>query len=226
MNTIYPLGTEQDPSGMRVRELMGKPDVHIIDCRINPWSWRFVWQKPTLTRMYGQRYHPAGKFLGNAKHPSNQMLPGRCEVELADPKTGIHGLCRLLEDGYDLILIDQYLELQDSHVEEILRRLEKQRTDVQILLPEITSQPPEHFDIFPLGTKVTARIAGKAVPAIVLSSRWSQEGNYDQCHLRVAAWSELERRWQVADYNKPVQSYRLKRRYDHIRELDGPLERE
>jgi len=226
MNSIYPIGVEADPSGMKIRELMGKSnDVHIIDCRLNPWSWRVIWQRSTLTRLYGKRYHPAGKFLGNVAQPANQQSPGPRAIEIAAPRVGIKGLCDLLDDGLDLILIDHYLNLEDSHVSVILRLLQEHRTDVRVLMPELPPPPAHYTYRFPPGTKVTARIHGNtSVPAVVLECRWSDAGDYDWARLRIAAWSELEQRWHIADYDRAIQSYKLKRRYNHIMVLDGPPE--
>jgi len=223
MNSIYPMGVEADPSGMKTRELMEKTDRHIVDCRLNPWSWRVVWQKSTLVRLYGKRYHPAGKFLGNVAHPANERSPGPRATRIAAPRIGIKGISDLLDDGLDLILVDHYLNYEDSHVSIILCLLEAQRPDIRILVPELSPPPATYTYRFPPGTKVMARIhGGTSVPGIVLECRWSGEGNYDWTRLRIAAWSELDQQWRIADYDRPVQSYRLRHRYDHIVALDGP----
>lgn len=172
MNTISLLGTEQDPSGYHTRERMQEPTCHLVDCRLNPWHWRQCWQKPTLIQIYGNRYHAAGRYLGNVKHPSNRMLKGPCEIELADPRTGIRGLIDLLQDGLDLILIDHYLEPEHSHLIEVIRLLQERHSDLRILLPEFAQK------------------------------------------------SALEQKWRIADYPRPVRSYKLRRRYDCILGLE------
>jgi hypothetical protein len=222
MNKIHPLGTEQDPSGLHLGELMQDRQMHAIDCRLNAWSWRRVWQKPYLSCHFGERYHYAGAYLGNAKHPSNQMFLGKREVELVNPEMGVKGLITYLGEGRDLVLIDCYLDYQYSHLNEVIRLLAQAMPDVEVLLPEETPvvTMPQRGYIRP-GAKVSLTRGKEHVPAIILRTDFAPSGDYLLCWLRIAQRNALnDGRWLVSEVG-PVQSHKLTKRFDFILELDG-----
>jgi len=117
------------------------PAMQLIDCRLNPWSWRIQWQKDALVKQWGERYHLAGQWLGNRKHPSNQLHPGKVEIELVDPKRGIQGLQYYLTREQDLILLCQCLEYRYCHLQAIVDLLKVTMPEVEVILPE--SKPYE-----------------------------------------------------------------------------------
>lgn len=216
---VYAIGYEQDPSGTRIAALLNEnPTMQLIDCRFNPHSWRETWCKTTLMEQWGERYHWAGAYLGNAKHPSNQMFPGLVEIELINPRVGMRGLCSYLREGCDLILLCKCLEYRYCHLHEVVRLLSAAMPEVEVVLAEQPSYEPQYQ--FPSGSKVYVDLRGKRIPAIVLESRWSSKGNYDEVKLRVAAYNELTQAWMVSNYARPVQSYKLTKRDDMIPGLD------
>jgi hypothetical protein len=79
---------------------MAHPHMLLIDTRFSPKSWRADWRKEALREKYGSRYRLAGAYLSNVNFQGGPIV-------LADPETGIHGLRRYLEEGYDLILLCQ-----------------------------------------------------------------------------------------------------------------------
>lgn len=217
---VYPLGTEQDPSGRRLRELMQVPNMHAIDCRLNPWSWRVDWQKDTLVQIYGERYHVAGVYLGNAKHPSNKMFPGKCEIELASPEVGIRGLIGYLKEACDLVLIDCYLDYSDSHLTEVVRLLQEKMPDVEIMLPKEKPIVMPRKGFVRVGAKVSLKKGTTLIPAVVVKTAFASTGDYLLCWLRVAQRNALDGdAWYVSEIG-PVQSHKLVRRPTTIPELD------
>ena len=215
---VHAIGYEQDPSGTRIAKLMDNPTMHLIDCRFNPHSWRSRWCKNALVEQYGERYHFAGRWLGNAKHPSNQMFRGHTEIELIDSTKGIAGLSYYLQREYDLILLCKCLEYRYCHLQEIVTQLQIAMPEVEVILPEA---PPEEARYkFPNGAKVFLKRGKEEIPAIVLDSAFSAEGNYDQVRLRVAQYNEMGKVWIVSDLPKPVQSYKLKKRGTTVLGLD------
>lgn len=205
----------------RVDELMKDQNVHMIDCRFTPHSWRSAWCKAALEEHYKDHYHWAGPWLGNAKHPTNQMFPCLVEIELIDPKRGIAGLLYYLRRGHDLILLCKCLEYRYCHLKEVVRLLQEALPEVEVILPLGPPAPVENPYKFANGAKVYAKLKGKEkTPAVVLESAFSPEGNYDQCRLRVAQWHELGQKWLVSDYPRPVQSYKLSKRGTIVPGLD------
>lgn len=219
---VYPLGTEQDPEGSRLRELMQAPNVHTIDCRINPWSFRECWQKDSLVEQFGSRYHTAGAFLGNRKHPSNKMLPGKCEVELVSPDVGIKGLIGYLNEGYDLVLIDCFLDYCDSHLTEVIRRLMEKMPEVEVLLPEEKPIVMPRKGFIRVGAKVSLKNGRTLVPAVIVRTGFASAGDYLLCWLRAAERNTLNGNgWLISEIG-PVPSHKLIRRPTTIPELDLP----
>ena len=73
-----------------------------------------------------------------------------------------------------------------------------------------------------IGAKVYAEInKGNKVPAVVLETAFSHEGDYLQCRLKIAQYNSLTQQWITSMYNKPVQSYKLTKRTEVIPELDN-----
>jgi hypothetical protein len=214
---VYPIGTEQDPSGTRVQELMSSSNMLLIDCRINPWSWRHEWQKDALVKRWGTRYHLAGAFLGNSKHPSNQMFPGKCEIELVNPEIGIKGLMRYLKEGHDLILLCACLEYRYCHLSEVVRRLSEKVPDVEVVFPPAPMPTKGHVSV---GAKVFLAQGKEHVPAVILKTGFASTGDYLLCWLRVAQRNALNGgAWLVSEVG-PVQSHKLTKRGTTIPELD------
>jgi len=220
LSIVYPIGTEEDPSGLMTKVLMEEePTRLLVDCRLNPWSWRPIWQKPTLVQLYGARYHAAGRFLGNLRHPSNPMYSGKGAVELASPEIGIRGLLHYLAAGHDLVLLDGYLRFEESHIGEIVSRLTSQYPALEVRFKERQegSVPGE----LPVGAPVYVRIRGENVAALVLGP--APTGVGEAYWVRLAARAPLlENQWLISDYPDPVGRGRLTRRFTHIKELDGP----
>lgn len=74
-----------------------------------------------------------------------------------------------------------------------------------------------------IGAKVEVRLRGKKqppTPAIILDTAFSHEGDYLQCKLKIAERNQLGSGYLVSIYPKPVQSYKLVKRYYIIEELD------
>lgn len=71
-----------------------------------------------------------------------------------------------------------------------------------------------------VGAKVYAKINGQNVPAVVLETAFSAEGNYLQTRLRIAVKNNFTGQWMTSNYPKPVQSYKLTMRFEMIPELD------
>jgi hypothetical protein len=185
------------------------------------------WQRSALEAEYGTRYHCAGRYLGNVNYGTGGP------IELADATTGIRGLVQYLSEGHDLILLCGCAEYESCH----------RKTVVDLLveaLPEVEVVPPEEVEAEPViivtmrgkpsmprtrmtdvGSKVTVRLNGQDVPALVLESRPSANGDYYECRLRIATYNSLSKQWLISDYPRPVQSYKLRRRYTTIAELDS-----
>ena len=73
-----------------------------------------------------------------------------------------------------------------------------------------------------VGAKVYAEInKGNKVPAVILETAFSSEGNYLQCRLKIAQYNPMSQQWLVSQYNRPVQSYKLTRRTEVIPGLDS-----
>lgn len=217
---VYPIGYEQDVSGARLAELMHDYSVHLIDCRFNPYSWRNAWCKAFLMDKWGERYHWAGPWLGNAKHPTNQAFPGLIEIELIDPRRGVAGLLHYLRQGNDLILLCKCMEYRYCHLHEVVRCLVQAMPEVEIILPEKPQiDMPTKGHVRP-GAKVTAKIKGKSVPALVVRTGFGSEGDYLMTWIKIAQRNELnEGAWMISEYG-PIQSNRLTKRYDVVPGLD------
>jgi hypothetical protein len=232
MNTVYPIGYNLAGADRRIEQLMQDPLMKIIDCRIVPHSrCKPEYNRQALEHRWNRqakRYHWAGQFLGNAAHEENLRNRGRMiwdkpyprKIRIANPEVGVAGLARYLEEQYDLILLCGCTDYEGCHLKAIVSLLCAARPSVQIVLkPESVSSTQQYN--FPNGAKVYAKLKGRKVPAIVLESRWSQNGNYDQVRLRAAQRNELTRTWIVSELPKPVQSYKLTKRATYIVELDG-----
>ncbi|HYU72077.1 MAG TPA: hypothetical protein VEL31_05315 [Ktedonobacteraceae bacterium] len=118
-----------------VNQLMAHPQVLLIDTRFSPKSWCVDWRKETLREKYGKRYRLAGAYLGNLNFQGGP-------IELADPDTGIQGLCRYLEEGYDLILLCQCQDYHACHRKVIVELL-LQQTSVEVVQPDLAAAGAE-----------------------------------------------------------------------------------
>jgi hypothetical protein len=72
------------------------------------------------------------------------------------------------------------------------------------------------------GAKCFAEINGQKIPAIILETGFSSAGDYEQARLRIAVPNPMSGGYLVSDYHKPVQSYKLTRRFTTIPALDQP----
>ena len=70
------------------------------------------------------------------------------------------------------------------------------------------------------GAKCYADINGQRIPALVLETRFTTRGDYEQARLRIAVPNQMSGGYLVSNYPKPVQSYKLTRRTNTIPELD------
>jgi len=127
LRKVYPVGYGMDGALQYVDQLMTQPQMLLIDTRFSPKSWSVDWRKETLQKKYGKRYRLAGAYLGNLNFQGGP-------IELADPDTGIQGLCRYLEEGYDLILLCQCQDYHTCHRKVIVDLL-LQQTSVEVLQP-------------------------------------------------------------------------------------------
>lgn len=78
------------------------------------------------------------------------------------------------------------------------------------------------------GAKCYAEINGQKIPARVLSTGFSCQGDYELARLKIAVANPMGGGYLVSNYPRPVQSYKLTRRTDTIPELDqdddpGPI---
>jgi hypothetical protein len=137
MSKVFPIGYSTYQSDQHIESLMNDPRTLLIDCRITPWSeHKPQYRKAELVQRWGKQYRPAGHVLGNRKHPTNKMYPGKIEIEIMNPEVGIAGLVRYLSEGHDLILLCQCLDYGHCHLKEIVRLLQQAMSSVEIVLQE------------------------------------------------------------------------------------------
>jgi hypothetical protein len=120
---VYPIGYSTPRARERIDELLQTKTL-LIDTRITPWSWDEQWRKEALEDRYGDKYKFAGKYLGNLEKDSGL-------IRIADLDTGILGLMRYFDQGYDLILLCQCKIYDKCHVSHIVDRL------LQLLIVEV-----------------------------------------------------------------------------------------
>lgn len=221
---VYPLGYAR--SGYKVEQMMARdPDLLIIDTRYSP-NGNPEWTGAVLKARYGRRYRWAGKFLGNVNYKGGP-------IHLANPCMGISGLVQYLREGHDLILLCKCQEYESCHRKLIVDLLQASCPEVEVVQPEdVPADPVIYIHIrgrkpskpctrmTDPGSKVFVAIKGENVPAIVLESWSSPNGDYRDCKLKIAAYNALSRQWLISVYPRPVQSYKLSKRYKDIPELD------
>ena len=120
---VYPIGYSVLGAKKRIDELLQSKTL-LIDTRITPWSWDEQWRKEALQDRYGDKYKFAGKYLGNEGKDLGL-------IRFADIDTGIDGLMRYFDQGYDLILLCQCKKYNTCHVRHIVDRL------LQLLIVEV-----------------------------------------------------------------------------------------
>jgi hypothetical protein len=125
MGIVYPIGYSAPGAQERIDKLLKDPKVLLIDTRIKPYSWNERWKKEELKRTYGEKYHWAGKFLGN-------KALGTGNIEIADPEKGIAGLLKYLSEGHDLILLCQCPHYEKCHTSVIVDLL-LQKANVEVV---------------------------------------------------------------------------------------------
>jgi hypothetical protein len=111
--------------------LMTQPQMLLIDTRFSSKSWRGEWREKALREKYGKRYRWAGAYLGNVNFEGGQ-------IALADPETGIQGLRRYLDEGYDLLLLCQCPDYHTCHRKVIVDLL-LQQIPVEVIQPELAT---------------------------------------------------------------------------------------
>ncbi len=129
-NTIYPIGYSAPGAQERIDELVRQENILLIDTRITPWSWNEQWCKEALQGIYGDKYKFAGKYLGNTAKDLGL-------IRIADLNTGMKGLMRYFDEGYDLILLCQCKKYDTCHVSHIVDEL------LQLLIVEVIRFEPE-----------------------------------------------------------------------------------
>ncbi len=125
LGIVYPIGYSMPGAQERIDELLQDPKVLLIDTRIKPYSWNERWKKEELKRTYGEKYHWAGKFLGNPAKDTGRL-------EVADPDKGIAGLLKYLSEGHDLILLCQCPHYEKCHTSIIVNLL-LQKANVEVV---------------------------------------------------------------------------------------------
>src|SRR5436190_15765715 len=109
---VFPIGYSTPGARERIDELL-QTKALLIDTRITPWSWDEQWCKEALQGRYGDKYKFAGKYLGNEGKDLGI-------IRFADIDTGINGLMRYFDEGYDLILLCQCKKYNTCHVSHIV----------------------------------------------------------------------------------------------------------
>ncbi len=127
-NRVYPVGYSAGGSQAYVEALMGDAKVLLIDTRFKPYSWRQEWRQVALQAKYGERYRVAGKFLGNLHYQGG-------EIKIADLATGLLGLRKYLDEGYDLVLLCECCSYETCHRKVIVEALQEVRPGVEIVQP-------------------------------------------------------------------------------------------
>ena len=138
-NHVYPLGYSTPGAQERIEELLEKKTL-IIDTRLKPWSHNVFWRKEELENVYGGRYRWAGKVLGNENYQGGP-------IKLVDPDTGIRGLTRYLNEGYDLILMCQCKTFSSCHLHTICNLLKESMPDVEVVRFEQEEMQQQLFDV-------------------------------------------------------------------------------
>lgn len=123
---VYPFGYAAPGASEVLRELMASPRALLIDTRYMPHSTHVEWRRKSLEQRYGQRYRWAGQFLGNRNYKGG-------EIELVDPATGICGLRKYLDEGYDLVLLCACQDYAQCHRHVIIDLLLEQMPTVEIV---------------------------------------------------------------------------------------------
>lgn len=224
---VYPIGYAR--SGYKVDQVMAlDANLLIIDLRKSPNSSMLGWSLAALKAKYGQRYRWAGRFLGNVNYAQGGP------IQLVDSEIGIKGLVQYLSEGHDLILLCGCAEYAACHRKIVVDQLVEQMPEVEVIQPEDVPADPviivcmrgkpskPRTRMTDPGSKVFVALNSQEVPAIVLESWPSPNGDYYDCRLKVAAYNAISRQWLVSTYPKPIQSYKLSKRYNDVSGLDMP----
>jgi hypothetical protein len=108
---------------------MAQSEMLLIDTRLKPYSWRAEWRQDALQTKYGERYRVAGKFLGNLNYRGG-------EIKIADLSTGLLGLRKYLDEGYDLIILCECCSHASCHRKVIVDKLQEVRPSVEVIQPK------------------------------------------------------------------------------------------
>lgn len=128
MKTVYHLGYNARGSEQRLKTVMDKPRVLLIDTRFRPDSYKPGWKWQALQARYGDRYRKAGHCLGNRNYHGGP-------IDIVDLDTGIQGSLQYLQEGYDLLYLCR-CPGATCHRYIVLNELQRR-------VPGITIVPPE-----------------------------------------------------------------------------------
>jgi hypothetical protein len=120
---VYTVGVYSNEALERIDELLREPGTLLIDVRLNAYSMRVNFQEVELRARYRQKYHVAGKYLGNTGKWRSNL------IRIANPAVGIQCLARYLGEGHDLILLYQ----DEQHIGEVCRLLEATRPGIEVV---------------------------------------------------------------------------------------------
>jgi hypothetical protein len=133
MMKVYPIGYSTPGASQRIDELMQQERMLLIDTRYSSYSWNPMWRHDALQEKYGKRYRWAGRLLGNVNYQGGP-------IKIANPETGIAGLRRYLEEGYDLILLCQCKDYQICHRKTVVEMLLQEMPEVEVIQPDESVQ--------------------------------------------------------------------------------------
>lgn len=125
--TIYLVGYSL--YAMVVKSLMSDHRRLLIDTRYKPVSSIAGWNETQLKSIYGERYRPAGAFLGNVNHDKEGA-----DIKIANIKTGIYGLQKYLDKGHDLVLICGCRNYHTCHLAVIRQAIQKDVPSARVLV--------------------------------------------------------------------------------------------
>ncbi len=174
-----------------------------------------------------------GARSGFADHRHGNVNYKGGPIRLANPAVGIAGLVRYLREDHDLILLCKCEDYETCHRKLIVDLLVAQLPEVEVVQPEDVPADPviivcmrgkpskPRTRMTDVGSHVYVTINGDEVPGVVLESHPSPNGDYYDTKLKVAAYNAISRQWLISVYPRPVQSYKLSKRYKNLPELDG-----
>ena len=125
---VYPIGYSRH--GNLVEQLMQDENILLIDTRKSPNSKIKGWSKDELQEKFGEQYRFAGEYLGNV----NAWNGG--PIKLVNPRVGIHGLVKYLDEGHDIIILCGCADYDTCHRRVVVDLLKDKIPNIEILFPE------------------------------------------------------------------------------------------